>query len=321
MYNIYLKYKSQGLFVIKLLVVSLAFAIIMRKVDDSVLTQTELIFSLLTTNLAISLFFLGFVLALSLINWCLDIFKWQLLVKQITPITFNHSAQQTFTAQTASLLTPNRIGEYGVKALYYPKKIRKKIVGLIFINHTAQMMATCFYGCIGLILLGIDHFLNINYQYITYMIIPVVFLILIIFKFKRELFIFKMIHWLTQLISVKVHIKNIILSILKYLVFTHQFYLLLMLFPIQMDYLEAMYAIFSIYFIASVIPSFIAFDWLIKGSVAVTIFGFLGVSDVYILGITSMMWLLNFGLPAAIGGFFLISSKKPAYWSPEIIKT
>ena len=68
-----------------------------------------------------------------------------------------------------------------------------------------------------------------------------------------------------------------------------------------------MFLVFAMYLIASTIPSLPMFDWLIKGSVAVFVFGLIGVNELVIVSITSIMWLLNFALPAVIGSYFVIN--------------
>lgn len=80
-----------------------------------------------------------------------------------------------------------------------------------------------------------------------------------------------------------------------------------MVFGGEIDYLSAMPIIFSMYFIASIIPGFVIFDWLIKGSVAVSLFSVLGVNELIIVSTTSLMWLLNFAFPSIIGSYFVLS--------------
>jgi hypothetical protein len=51
----------------------------------------------------------------------------------------------------------------------------------------------------------------------------------------------------------------------------------------------------------------VIFDWLVKGSVAVSLFGFFGVDELVILSITSLMWMLNFALPSLVGMIFVLT--------------
>ena len=65
------------------------------------------------------------------------------------------------------------------------------------------------------------------------------------------------------------------------------------------------------YLISSVIPGFLLFDWLVKGSVAVVVFSSFGVGEILVLSITSVMWLLNFGLPTLAGSLYVITFSRP----------
>ena len=58
----------------------------------------------------------------------LEILKWQNLSSLIRPITISESTKQVLAALTVGLFTPNGIGEYAGKAMYYRKQHATKIV-------------------------------------------------------------------------------------------------------------------------------------------------------------------------------------------------
>lgn len=64
----------------------------------------------------------AFILSLSFLNRFLEILKWQNLAQKIKPISLSKATEQVLAALTAGLFTPNGIGEYAGKALYFPKK-------------------------------------------------------------------------------------------------------------------------------------------------------------------------------------------------------
>ena len=78
---------------------------------------------------------------------------------------------------------------------------------------------------------------------------------------------------------------------------------------IDISYFNALSAITSVYLIASVVPMLSMFDFVLKGTVAIWIFSFYNVQPIIILSITSIMWLLNFVLPAIIGSYFVLTFK------------
>jgi len=310
MYNIFNKYKSGFIFFIKLLIVGAAFYFITIKIaDNKTLTNAQFL-NRLQENILNSYSVLLILILFTLVNWLLEITKWKILVSTIKSITLFEASKQSLSSLTASLLTPNRIGEYGAKAIYYPKFERRSVLILNLIGNLSQMIATIFFGIIGLFLfeenLSIP-IINNSLKWIVFASISLFIIVLILKKYwvKYSLKI------LTDFKSItnKIHAKNLTLSFIRYLVFSHQFYFLLMIFGTEINYSTAMPIIFAMYFISSITPSFVIFDWLIKGSVAVSLFNLYGINEIIILSITSLMWLLNFAIPSVIGSYFVLTFK------------
>ena len=97
------------------------------------------------------------------------------------------------------------------------------------------------------------------------------------------------------------------LSTLRYLVFSYQFFFLMSLFEIELGYLESMSIISSMYILSSVIPSIFIFDVVVKSGVAVYLFSFVGVDEIIVLSITTLMWLFNFVLPSILGSYHVLN--------------
>ncbi|MDZ7614158.1 MAG: glycosyltransferase [Flavobacteriaceae bacterium] len=227
--------------------------------------------------------FIVFIVLLSLANWSLEILKWKNLSGHIRFIAFAEATKQSLAALTASLLTPNRIGEYGAKALYYQKTDRKKVMALNFLGNFYQMLVTVIFGFFSLFYLKDQLFVFLKYSLLL-LFLPGLFLIVRSFyketpasRFYLKFLIF------ARGIPIQIHLSNFAISIGRYLIFSHQFYFLLVLFGINLDYTLAIALIGAMYFLASVIPGFVALDFLIKGSVALTLFGFYGVPENLIL--------------------------------------
>ena len=98
-----------------------------------------------------------FILSLSVLNRYLEILKWKNLVSHIQYISVLEATKQVLGALTAALFTPNGIGEYAGKVLFYKKSDTKKILFLNLVCNGIQMLITVFFGIIG--------FVVINYQY------------------------------------------------------------------------------------------------------------------------------------------------------------
>ena len=251
-------------------------------------------------------------LLFTVLNWIFEILKWKTLASFCRKISFFEASQQSLGSLTASLFTPNRIGEYGVKAIYFKKGNRRKIMLLNLFSNIGQMTTTVIFGVVGLAYF-VSHFpveiAVFSFRRIAYLFVALILFIFIgKFSYKkiRGFYIDKIIAFV-QKIPTKIHVATILFSIVRYLIFSHQFYFLLVVFEVQVDYQTAMALISSMYLLASLVPGLSFFDWLIKGSVAIWVFSFVGSYEIVIVTITSIMWLLNFGLPAIFGSYYVLN--------------
>jgi len=309
MYNNLQKYFSSLVFLIKILIIAGAYYVISDKLLNDSNFNSFLWFERFETLGSSSVSFIFSILLFTLINWLLEILKWKSLVSSISKISFIQAAKQSLASLTASLLTPNRIGEYGAKAIYYSKPYRPKILMLNFLGNAYQMLMTLLFGVIGLLILG-DHFsfqtIPVSYSLGFLAVLIFSFVTLAIFK-KKWINTFRKILNDFLKISFPIHKTTLLYAAVRYVIFSHQFYLFLLFFGVDLEYGIAMPVIMLMYLISSMIPGFVLFDWLVKGSVAVTLFRLFGVNDIVILSITASMWILNFALPAIIGSFYVLT--------------
>ncbi len=314
MYNS-LSYKTKQFlfFLIKISIVVGALYFIYNKVvhNEQVnfqdfITQLEQTVFTNTQNLFI---LVGFTIS----NWFFEILKWKTLASFIKKITFYDAFQQSLGSLTASLFTPNRIGEYGAKAIYYQKGNRRKIMLLNLLGNLAQMTTTVLFGGIGLFYFFSNFDVDIDAyrsrRIVYFLAIFIVFAITGSIRGRKKFrgFYIDKIKKFIKNMPWTTHLKVGLFSVIKYLIFSHQFYFLLRLFGIETDYITLMALITSMYLIASIVPSLALLDWLIRGSVAIWVFSFIGVNELVIVAVTLLMWILNFGIPAIIGSYFVLN--------------
>lgn len=254
---------------------------------------------------------------LTFLNWFFEIVKWQQLVSIVKIISFKEAMAQSLGALTASLLTPNRIGEYGAKALYFTTTLRKRVMLLNLIGNMLQMATTVLFGVIGLSFFSQAYSLPINFSKASLIgILSISLLVAIYYSLKRNRFevkgfSFKKISNFVYYIPSDIRLKTSVLSVVRYGIFSFQFYYLLLIIGVSIDYLNAMMLISSMYLLSSIIPSIVIFDVIIKGSVAVFLFSFIGVNDLTIVCIVTLMWLLNFVLPSVFGSIYVLNFNLP----------
>ncbi len=294
------KAKQFGVFIIKLLIVITAFYFIYHQLaSNKQLDWTK--FGELVHRKA-TFFGIVFLLLFSVVNRYLEILKWQNLVSFLRPISVGESTKQVLGALTAGIFTPNGLGEYAGKALYFDKTKTKTIVFLNLICNGIQMILTIVFGTIGLLVIG-------YWKWALAILLVSCFLFLASFLSKKITVKGYSIQRLSEKLNEipkAIHQKNIFLAIGRYLVFSHQYYFLFLAFDVDLPYLTLMTNIAVVYFLASSLPSFQFLDFAVKGSVAMFFFGKLGVNEWIVVFISTLMWFLNVVLPVVIGSYFVL---------------
>ena len=254
---------------------------------------------------------IAFILSLSFLNRFLEILKWQNLAQKLQKISLSKATEQVLAALTAGLFTPNGIGEYAGKALYYPKKDAREVVFLNLICNGIQMILSILFGIVGLLNLG--YWLEVGI-----LVSAVSGLGLLFFLLKKITIKGYSLNQFFQKINAlpkKMHQKNIILAVLRYLTFSHQYYFLFLAFDVDLPYFTLMGTIAAVYFLASSLPTFQFLDFAVKGGVSVYFFGLLGINEWIIVFISMLMWFLNIVLPVLVGSVYVFRFK------PQLHKT
>ena len=303
MISISTKSKRLLLFLIKLLIVGGAFYFIYIQLANNDKLDWQKFLTLFQKNYSVG--GIAFLLLLSVLNRFFEILKWQNLVLYLHKISLAESSKQVLGALTAGLFTPNGVGEYAGKALFFEKSKAKKIVFLNLICNGIQMILSIVFGTIGLWVLG--------YSYFTFGFWLLAFgFWLLAFGLKKFAIkgysIEKLIRKINE-IPKSIHQKNIFLAVCRYLVFSHQYYFLFLAFDVDLPYFTLMATIASVYFLASSLPTFQFLDFAVKGSVAVYFFGILGVNEWIVIFISTLMWFLNVVLPVIIGSYYVMNFK------------
>ena len=299
-----LKLKNKYLvFFLKLVIITLAFYFIYDQLANNKQLNWDKFLELVNRKSTFTSIL--FLLSFSVVNRFLEILKWQNLASTIQPISVGEATKQVLSALTAGIFTPNGLGEYAGKALYYDKSKTKQIIFLNLICNGVQMILTIIFGLLGLAFIG--------YRKEVLIAILSVILITTLLFFAQKIKIkgYSLEKLLIKLSEIpkNIHYKNNILAICRYLVFSHQYYFLFLAFDVHLPYPTMMATIATVYFLASSLPSFQFLDFAVKGSVAVFFFGKLGVNEWIVIFISTLMWFLNVVLPVVIGSYYVLMFK------------
>lgn len=303
------KTKQFLVLLIKLLVISGAFYFIYQQIvqnDKLDWAQFIVVFKKKQSVLGI-----GFILLLSVLNRYIEILKWQSLVSTFKKISLGEATKQVLAALTAGIFTPNGVGEYVGKALFFKKSESKNIVFLNLMCNGVQMLLTVGFGILGLLYFNYE-FKVIPTQTVLIILAGLATLIGVVFSIKNiriKNFSFQDLFDKINRLPKKIHQRNIFLGFCRFNVFAHQHYFLMLGFGCDLPYFTGMAAILSMYFLASSLPSFQFLDFAIKGSVALFFFGILGVNEWIVVFVSALMWFLNIVIPVLIGSYFVLKYK------------
>lgn len=271
------------------------------------------------------------VLLLLPVNILIESYKWKFLIDKIEKVKLNKAFTAVLTGISVSMFLPNRVGDYlgRVFVLKYASHIKGILVTII--GSISQMLTTFLAGGMALIFA-----MPLFYDFSNSVTRPLYFgLIVVILLFNAFLMLMYFNVGLLKVISVNIFKKRkeqieryaevftmynklellriFSLSILRFGVFSFQFYLMLHIFGIEMKYPEAMKIISLIYLALTVIPTIAITELGVRGSVAVSLFSFFladsalwtEYTSISVLAASSVVWLINLALPGMAGAIFV----------------
>lgn len=299
------KSKQYGLIVLKLLLLGLTLYYIQDRLTDQTANTTN---GILMGFRAIDLPFLMIIILMASLNWWLESLKWKFLVSGIRPIGMVEAVKQTLSGLTLSMATPARIGDFGVKAAYFPKLERRSILVKNTIAHGAQLMTTFIFGAIGLYM--ISHILKPYLDLASLWVLAVLLALVTLggYLFWRSRISGKLQQWKMSRSGLRI----LGLSMGRYLCFSLMFALLIDLQGVELSWTLSLPLIWVTYLLSSAIPSFLFLDVAIKGGVAVWLFSLIGISAWPVICAASLMWLFNMIIPALFGAWFSLHYR-PSY--------
>lgn len=315
-------YRKWAFIFIKWSIVIGALYFIYHQIEIKSATVSNFFYIPIFKGIASHKFLFIIILFFSVFNWFFEIKKWQVLVRNYQEISFQTAMIQSLAAHTVSLLTPYKTGEYAGRAAFYTKKMRKKIFGLTFFSNTAQLVATLILGGSAFVLFIYYFDVDIPFyrlRKLAYVLAFGFMFLLAGYKAYGKRFGWQRFVGFFKKLNRRSGIKVLLLSILRFVIFSHQFYLLLLFFNISIDYQKALILIGSVYFISAIVPVISLFDFAIKGSIAIYVFSFIQVDAFVLVSITFLMWLFNFVFPALWGSIYVLKFKLP-YASTQAIE-
>lgn len=269
-----------------------------------------------------------FVVVLMFLNWGIEARKWQVLMKPLQRIKLLHAIKAVFAGCSITMLTPNRIGEYGGRVLYIDEPHRLRAISLTILGSMTQLAITMLFGSAAVISLkflsvadaqmlsSISGFINGSVLVISVagaiivllFIFRVHFLVLAVSKFKFLKAMLKHIAVLDAF-SGKQLLRILSLSATRYLVFILQYILLLHLMEVRIP-LNLLFLLLSLFYMIMVIAPTIGFTELpVRATLSVMLLGKFSSNIIGIQAAALGIWLINLVAPAVIGSVLILGIK------------
>lgn len=290
------------------------FIIYLRLKSDLTPEKLDLLADLILSSKGLLCF--SVCLLLIPINWGIESYKWQLITEPVEKISFKTAMHSVYAGVCLGNLAPGRATEFLAKIIFFKIENRPKITALHFINGMFQLCITYLFGLAAL-LIQLNQFNNENIwlAYTTSTIAILIFGVFIFCLIKIDLilnFITKKLNKQQALDDFKYRftIKKLIqlfgLSLIRYLVFSFQFILLLYLFhPTNFNF-SIFTGIALYYLVTTTIPMISVLEGPIRAAIALIVFHGSGISDSALALASVLIWLINIIVPSIYGYSILL---------------
>jgi hypothetical protein len=242
---------------------------------------------------------LALAIILAFINQSIEFQKWKRTLVYINE-SQNH-IKSYMAGVLTGFLTPNLLGNFIGRMYYYPRNKRNRIIALTLLGNSAQFIASIYFGIISLAWLGQNQ-LNIS-NFNMYFASAFILLLLVIYFLFDNLPITNA-KWKTRIIPLLTNTKYfrlqlLALSIVRYLVFSFQYILLLQSFGISFSF-EILGWIWQIYFWSTLSPSLWMGKLFIRESIALWVLTpIIGHPEITLCSSVSL-WIMNQGIIALV---------------------
>ena len=255
------------------------------------------------------------------LNWLLESLKWKQVLSKIQVLSVWQAIKSVLIGLTSGFFTPNRVGEPVGRSMFLADGNKTKGVICSLICTLAQSFATLFFVCIAIVLacnfvveLGqIPQILLIrNIGIIAAITVFLLYLTIPFWVGRLKLKSEKLqnIARAISLISYASLLKVSLYSIVRFAVYSFQYYLMLKFFAVDIHFYTAMVLIPINYFLVSIIPSVAFAELGIRGSSALLVMETLLGNTLGVALAAMSLWFINYVIPMLVGSLLLIKTER-----------
>ncbi|MDO9153639.1 MAG: lysylphosphatidylglycerol synthase domain-containing protein [Paludibacter sp.] len=265
-------------------------------------------------------YWLGLLFVLLPFNWITEALKWKIIVSVTQKLSLSQAVKSVLAGYSTGFFTPNRIGDLVGRLFFLESSNRKTGITLSLISSLTQNIVIALCGIPAAILFFSYKFNEVKPHLNNYFIFTSIIVLLFLMLFL----------WLPQLAKknkitrINGYIKGfenyslskslliLFMSLLRFTIFSFQFYALLHFFGVPLLFEQAFVAIPANYLFVTFTPSFAFAEPAIRGSYAVFFIGSFSAQTVGVALAGVSIWVVNYVFPMLLGYTFLLnhSSKK-----------
>jgi hypothetical protein len=239
-------------------------------------------------------------LLLFLGNYLMEAIKWQNLLASWSPISIFKSYKSVLIGQAFAFFTPARSGDYVGRILLLPPGSKIKGVAQLAWSSYAQLIITISIGSVAL-------FFNLPFFPWIKWFMPLGLIAALFVYFHPGQFK----GWLNKINQLQIENKlklNLLgLSFLKYMIFILQYTWAVKMLNIPITPIDLWIALGVLFLLLSIIPSISLTDLVIRGQIIVVLLEPYYNNSLMLICLSTIIWAVNFLLPAIIGAFLLIN--------------
>jgi len=268
------------------------------------------------------------VVCMMLVNWGIEARKWQVLVQHVQPFSFLASFKSVLSGCSITMLTPNRIGEYGGRVLYMADGNRIKGVSLAIVGSMSQLLVTLLMGCAGLVYLklfsqqskdGLPVLPELWGNVLIYLSVTIT--VLLSLFYLRIGWLVRMMEKVPALQKPVSHIRVLdefdnvqlirifSLSLGRYMVFVLQYLLLFKAMQVELGVVVGFWLIAVFYLVMAVAPTIGFVELPLRVTACWSLLQFYTDNELGVGAAALGIWLINLVVPAIIGSLLLLSIK------------
>lgn len=256
-------------------------------------------------------------LLLMVTHWMLEARKWQLLVSKNESTTYAKAFKGVLSGVALNIVTPNQLGDFIGRVIYLEETGKVKGTLITVIGHTAQVIMTAAFGLASFLWLlqgkGLIH--QQTYLWLVFFLVILAVLAVICFLHIRVVSRLRVSNRVTEYLSVfrlysrKELVQILCISLVRYLIFALQYYLLTRFFLVEITVWQCLACITAAMFVQSFVPSFILIELGMRGASALWFFGMFTGQVAPVLLSTYVLWMINVMIPGLTGLFFILKWK------------